>query len=102
MTAPLIYLIAWPPRLLGVGATLFHVAHQLGPIRPLNAALFVLAEGFGVQVMAALFFRFVFFNLDAVLVRPCVLANAGHLPRYFHSRRAGADREAIALHLFGN
>ena len=49
-------LFAWLSYLLSFEAALFDGAHQLRLVRPRDAALFGFAEGFGVQIVAALFF----------------------------------------------
>ena len=86
-------------HLLELLAALVHLLHHLGMLRPLYAALFGLVEYFRVQVEAALALVFFHFNLYAILVGPCVAANAGHLPGHFDAGRAGLYRELIVLDL---
>src|SRR5262249_30829985 len=95
-------LVARQSLLLHREATLFDLAQQLRLIRPLDPALFIFAEGFGMQIVATLFFGLIFFDWNAVLVRPCILTNARHLPRDFHSRRAGLNREPILFHFLSD
>src|SRR5579863_1138831 len=54
-----------------------------------------LEEKFGVDVIAALFFRLFHFHRDAVRVGPGIVARARNLPRNFHVRLVGLDGELV-------
>jgi hypothetical protein len=63
-----------------------------------DAQFTLVAEELGMDVVALIERRFVYFHLDAMRVGPSVLADAGYLPGNFHSRLAGLDGEAAVVH----
>jgi hypothetical protein len=87
------------PHLFHLNPPLLELLHPLWLVRPPDPALFRLVKYFRMQVVAALFLSFVFFDLDAVFVGISILAHARHLPTDFYIRRVGADREAVAFDL---
>src|SRR5262249_18521953 len=87
-----------PPQFGLLPQALDLLQHLLGA-RLFNRLLFGMVEVLRVQVVATLAFRFLFFNGIPMFVGVSVLADASHLPRYFHAWPAGFDCEAIAADL---
>lgn len=88
--------------LFSILAALFVLAKRFRLIRPRDASLLFLAERFRVEIVASLSLRLGLLHRYAVLIRPRVLPNAGHLPRDFHPRRAGPNCEAVVFYFFGD
>jgi hypothetical protein len=56
---------------------------------------------FGMQIESAVPPRLQLLDWDAMRIRPCIVADAGHLPGNFHVGPIGFDREAVIGHLAG-
>src|SRR6185503_12650135 len=69
--------------------------HAVAIRNHLDALFFGLLECFGMQIVTAFLAGFLLFDRDSILVRPGILANAGHLPTDFNTRRAGLNRKVI-------
>src|SRR4051812_31103858 len=67
-----------------------------------DAALLRLIVNIGMQVVATLILRFVFFNLNAMSVGVWIFANSGDHPRDLHSRFAARYLESVVSDLFSN
>ena len=68
----------------------------------MNALRSGLPEYFGMQVIALLRHRLVFFCRNAISIRVCVVANACHLPGDFHTGLACLNDEAVLIDLFSD
>jgi hypothetical protein len=66
---------------------------------PFDTFLSASTKKLWVHVIPTLLFRFFFFNLDAMGIRPSILSDTRHLPGHFRVRQSSSDSETITLNL---
>src|SRR5215469_8832509 len=80
----------------------FHDLHGVRMAHSQDRLLCRSAEEFGMHIESAFLVRLLQFDWNAVSVRPCILPDAGYLPRNFHIRLVSLDCEFVIGHLARN